>query len=81
MKAWDYDAVVYAGETYCVGCLPDGVGETDPDVDPIFATSEVDGYPVCCNCGHTHDYMCLTGRGRAELNKNQTQEADDEADS
>ena len=57
MKAWDFEAVAYDGDEYCVGCLPDGVDVDDDDVCPIFASDEVDVYPVCCVCGCEHDYM------------------------
>lgn len=57
MKAWDYDAVTYDGDVYCVGCLPDGVTEEDEEVCPIFASDEWDSTPVCCVCGEEHDYV------------------------
>jgi hypothetical protein len=57
MKSFDYYAMVYDGEIYCTGCLPDGV--TEADASPIFADSEWEYAPVCCNCGEVHDYMTV----------------------
>jgi hypothetical protein len=65
MHAWDYDAVVYDGATYCVECLPTGVHVENDAVSPIFATSEWDYYPVCDHCGTVHDYVVLTSYGYA----------------
>lgn len=62
MKAYDYEAVVYDGNVYCIGCLPDGVDEED--LEPIFALSEWDCYPVCDACGEAHEYVCLTEDGQ-----------------
>ena len=59
MKSFDYEAVVFESEIYCTECLPDGIGEEDEDVQPIFADSEWDYAPVCCNCGGIHDYMSI----------------------
>ncbi len=59
MKAWDYECVGYEGSIYCVGCLPDGVDILCGNVNPIFASSEWDSYPVCCVCGHEHNYVGL----------------------
>ena len=61
MHAFDYDAVTYDGEIYCIECLPDGVNADDEDVHPIFADSEWDYIPVCCDCGTEHDYINLIG--------------------
>jgi len=55
MKSYDYDAVFYDGEIYCNECCP--VNLNDEDVMPIFADSEWESYPVCCECGYEHDYM------------------------
>ena len=57
MRAYDYDAVVYEGEVYCVGCLPEGVSVNNEDVIPIFAGAELDFPPVCSHCHAEHDYM------------------------
>ncbi len=57
MRAYDYEAVTYNGEVYCVECLPDGVDDTQPDVYPIFADSEWEYVPVCDVCGFEHDYV------------------------
>jgi hypothetical protein len=70
LKAWDFAAVHYGGECYCVDCLPAGVAVDSEGVDPIFASSEVDYYPVCGVCGHEHDYMGLTTYGRQSQNEN-----------
>ena len=51
MYAYDFSAVVYDDEIYCIGCLPDGVDVDDDDVHPIFCGSEWDYIPVCCECG------------------------------
>ena len=65
MHDYDYDAVLYDGEIYCTGCLPDGVDVDGVDADgddicqPIFAGSEWDAYPICCQCGAVHDYVML----------------------
>lgn len=64
MSSFDYNAMVFDCEIYCIECLPDGVGENDEDVSPIFADSEWDYYPVCAHCGAVHDYVCLTDYGR-----------------
>ncbi len=61
MNDFDYEAVVYEGEVYCVDCLPSEVDIEDPDVEPIFAGSEWDIAPVCCACGEVHDYMNILG--------------------
>jgi len=57
MQSFDYEAMVYDGEVYCVGCLPDGVSEED--AEPIFAGSEWDYAPSCCVCHAKHDYMSI----------------------
>lgn len=64
MHAFDYEAVVYEGEIYCTGCLPEGVSVESDEVSPIFADSEWDYYPICSVCGETHTYMNLTAEGR-----------------
>ena len=61
MNAWDYKAVGYAGNVYCVECLPAGIDMQSGDVSPIFECSEWDAYPVCCVCGQEHDYVGLLG--------------------
>lgn len=71
MKAFDYDAVTYDGEVCCVECLPHGVKVNSDDVSPIFADSEWDVAPVCCECGTVHDYMNI-------LNQGQEKDDDDE---
>ncbi len=55
MKAFDYYAVVFENEVYCISCLPEGVLETD--YEPIFADSEWQNPPVCNNCGEIHSYV------------------------
>lgn len=57
MKAYDYEAVEYMGEILCVECLPNGYDYDE--VEPIFADTEWDTYPVCDHCGETHDYVGL----------------------
>src|SRR5262245_55360529 len=66
MNACDFDAVVYDGAEYCVGCLPDGVDVDSEEVSPIFASEEMDRYPVCDACGYEHDYVSLTEYGQRE---------------
>jgi hypothetical protein len=73
MHGHDFDAVVYDCDVCCVACLPDGLtaDSTDewgePIVHPIFATEEMDSYPVCCECGAEHDYVSLTEQGQRDL--------------
>ena len=59
MKTYDYRAVVYAGDVYCIGCLPPGVDVEDEDCSPIFADSEWDCVPTCVECSEDHDYVTL----------------------
>jgi len=59
VKSFDYDAVIYDGEIYCIGCLPKEVDYTSDDVFPIFADSEWDTFPVCCVCNTEHEYVSL----------------------
>lgn len=59
MKSWEYEAVGYEGEIYCVKCLPNGIDMQSGDASPIFACTEWDAYPVCCVCGHEHNYVDL----------------------
>jgi len=59
VKAYDYDAVIFNGDVYCVECLPEDVFSTDCDVQPIFAGEEWSYVPVCCECGAEHDYMII----------------------
>lgn len=72
MQAWDFDAVAYGCETYCVQCLPDGVSVDDEEVTPIFATEEWT-YPgvTCSHCGGLHDYMCIIGTPEDEDNEDE----------
>lgn len=57
MKSYDYEAVTYDSDVYCVECLPEDFDEDD--VFPIFADSEWDYVPTCCVCGAEHDYVIL----------------------
>jgi hypothetical protein len=59
MNAYDYEAVTYDGEVYCVECLPAGVDFESEDVAPIFADSEWGSVPVCSKCCAEHDYVTL----------------------
>ena len=59
MKSYDYYAVVYDSEIYCTECLPSGINAESEGVMPIFADSEWDYIPVCCECGCEHDYINL----------------------
>jgi len=69
VKAYDFDACVFDGEIYCNGCLPEGVDTDSEDVQPVFADSEWDYYPTCCECGAVHDYVSLTADGWAYENR------------
>ena len=62
MQAFDFYAVVYCGEVYCVEHLPEGVRVTNEDVRPIFANAEWDVAPVCYECGKEHRYMSIIGK-------------------
>ena len=64
MKSWEFDAVVYDGEIYCVECLPEEARIKEDEAWPIFADSEWDHYPICDNCGMEHKYVGLTDYGR-----------------
>ena len=57
MKSFDFCAVTYGSEVYCVECLPDGVTADSEEVSPIFADSEWDCFPVCDACGEVHGYV------------------------
>jgi hypothetical protein len=59
VKAYEFDAVAYEGEVYCVQCLPDGLTVDSNGVHPIFANSEWDCVPVCDRCGMEHTYIVL----------------------
>jgi len=56
-KAYDFEACVFDDEVYCNECLPVDIGRED--VYPIFVDSDWDYPPVCCVCGHVHDYMTV----------------------
>jgi hypothetical protein len=58
MNAYDYDAVVYKDEVYCVECLPKNLKKGE-EVFPIFADSEWDYPPVCTICKTAHTYMTI----------------------
>lgn len=55
MKSYDYNAVVFDGEIYCLSCLPENVNKDD--YDPIFADSEWQSPPVCYECHEIHSYI------------------------
>ena len=58
MKSYDYEAVTYDCEVYCLECLPmHAKAKCHTEVYPIFADSEWDYAPTCCKCGTVHDYM------------------------
>lgn len=67
MKLYDFDAVVYEGDVYCVGCLPEGVDLEDEEVHPIFASEEWDSAPACTSCGEIHDYMAVLDEDEEEV--------------
>ena len=59
MKAYDYNAVVYNGDVFCVKCLPHNVEVGSEEVFPIFAYEEWVHAPICCECGEEHDYVTI----------------------
>lgn len=59
MKSYDYYAVEYDSEIFCVECLPEGVDADSDEVYPIFADSEWDYAPMCCHCHTEHDYVTV----------------------
>lgn len=56
MNAYDYDAVIYYGEVYCLECLGP---RQRAKAAPIFADTEHEEYPVCTVCGTEHRYVTL----------------------
>lgn len=56
MNDYDYEAVVYDNEVYCIDCLPYDIQQSE-EIMPIFAGSEWDVFPVCCVCKCVHDYV------------------------
>lgn len=70
MKAYDFEACAFDCEIYCNECLPEGVNTDSPEVHPVFADSEWDYYPTCCQCGTVHDYVSLTTEGREHEESN-----------
>lgn len=63
MNSYDYDAVAYDADIYCVECLPKDVDVDDAEsVYPIFADSEWDDAPVCCVCKTIHDYVTVLNK-------------------
>jgi len=66
MKSFDFEAVVYDSNVFCNGCLPAGVEVDDDVVCPIFAGSELDYAPVCCECGQVHDYMSIISKDKED---------------
>ena len=59
MNCYDFDAVVYEHDVWCIECLPAGINENSNGVVPIFADSEWDYIPTCYVCGGVHDYIML----------------------
>lgn len=59
MKSFDFYAVTYDANVFCVECLPVGVSVDSPEVSPIFADSEWDYVPTCDACGAEHDYVTV----------------------
>jgi hypothetical protein len=55
MKSYDYNAMVFDGDIYCIECLPSNA--LKEKCDAIFADSEWDHYPVCCECQTVHHYV------------------------
>ena len=64
MKTYDYYAVGYKGDIYCLKCLPKGVDVNSDEVSPIFADSEWDEYPTCGVCFEIHDYVSKIESGK-----------------
>lgn len=71
MHATDYRAVdVFAEDgsghigTFCYpACTPEDLDVEADHVRPVFASDELDHYPVCDKCGGEHDYVSLTTDG------------------
>ena len=63
MKSYDYYAMVLDGDVFCTEHL---TKEQKEESHPIFADSEWDFYPVCCQCDEVHDYVNLTDDGRID---------------
>lgn len=57
MKAYEYEAVIFNDEIFCLECLP--VETSENNYCPIFADSEWNTYPICSECGTEHDYVNL----------------------
>lgn len=57
--SYEFDAAVYNSKIYCTECLPSGINAKNEDVTPIFADSEWECAPVCCECGYEHNYINL----------------------
>lgn len=67
MHATDFRAYAYSGDIYCTDCLPSYAHTVGDAPHPIFASDEMDYYPVCCICRTKHDYVGLTDDGRREM--------------
>ena len=73
VKCDHHEAVMFDGCVYCVECIPEGVDLKSEEVQPIFAGSEWDVYPVCDECGEEHTYVALTEEGRKRHSIGQTE--------
>jgi len=67
MMLFEFDAVTWNGDVYCIGCLPKNVDIDDESVTPIYAQDEVDEIQVCCECGCEHDYMSVRIRDEGDI--------------
>lgn len=54
MKSWEYRAVIYNGQALCVSCVPSDA--QSEDIAPIFASEELEEYPICAVCAEVHIY-------------------------
>ena len=71
MYGFDYDCVIYDGDIYCNGCLPDGIDIDSEDVMPIFSGSEWATLPVCCECGEIHTNVTLLPESETGMSHNE----------
>ena len=63
MKSYEYNAVTWDGDFYCIQCLPKGVRMGSEEVHPVYADCEWGYAPSCCICGYVHDYVNIINEG------------------
>ncbi len=59
MTAFEFEAVVFDRDVYCVICLPPQVSLGDPEVIPIPADRIWEKAPTCCKCGRAHEDVLM----------------------